>query len=116
MQNKLWFVVADQSRVLIFQEREAGVLDAIHTFDHPEARQHVSDLMTGSRGRLYGAASNDPFAAFRRPPNRLDKLPGLYLASGSAHPGGGMPLAIQSGAAAAAVIFRDHPTAMDVSP
>ncbi|MFT5683528.1 MAG: phytoene desaturase, partial [Myxococcota bacterium] len=45
----------------------------------------------GSRGSIYGAASNDMLAAFRRPPNRISKIPGLYLASGSAHPGGGMP-------------------------
>lgn len=42
----------------------------------------------GSRGSIYGAASNGPFAAFRRPPNRVRGVRGLYLASGSAHPGG----------------------------
>lgn len=40
----------------------------------------------GSRGAIYGAASNDRFAAFRRPANRVGGVPGLYLASGSAHP------------------------------
>lgn len=55
----------------------------------------------GSRGSLYGAASNSMFAAFNRPPNRVPKLRGLALASGSAHPGGGMPLCLQSGKLAA---------------
>ncbi len=69
----------------------------------------------GSRGSLYGAASNDPFAAFRRPPTASIKLPGLYLASGSAH----LAAACRwpsSPAPPPRVIFRDHPTAMDVSP
>ncbi len=61
----------------------------------------------GSRGALYGAASNDPFAAFRRPPNAVSRIPGLYLASGSAHPGGGMPLCLQSGRLAAEALTRD---------
>ena len=61
----------------------------------------------GSRGSIYGAASNDMLAAFRRPPNRLSGIPGLYLASGSAHPGGGMPLAMLSGQAAASAAMED---------
>ena len=61
----------------------------------------------GSRGSIYGAASNDMLAAFRRPPNRLSGIPGLYLASGSAHPGGGMPLAMLSGQAAANAAMED---------
>ncbi len=55
----------------------------------------------GSRGAIYGAASNDRFAAFQRPPNRVRRIPGLYLASGSAHPGGGLPMVALSGMAAA---------------
>ncbi len=55
----------------------------------------------GSRGSLYGAASNGRLAAFRRPANRVDAVPGLVLAGGSAHPGGGVPLSLQSGLQAA---------------
>lgn len=61
----------------------------------------------GSGGALYGAASNGPWAAFRRPPNRVRAVPGLYLASGSAHPGGGVPLCVLSGRAAAAAALED---------
>jgi hypothetical protein len=61
----------------------------------------------GSRGSLYGAASNSRSAAFQRPGNRVDRLPGLYLASGTAHPGGGMPLALASGRLAAAAALQD---------
>lgn len=62
----------------------------------------------GSRGSIYGASSNDMFAAFKRPANRVSKLPGLYMASGGAHPGGGMPLAMLSGVAAARAAAKDH--------
>lgn len=61
----------------------------------------------GSRGALYGAASNSPFAAFRRPPNRIPGSPPVYLASGSAHPGGGVPLCVLSGEAAARALLGD---------
>jgi phytoene dehydrogenase-like protein len=61
----------------------------------------------GSRGAIYGAASNDRFAAFKRPPNRVSGVPGLYLASGSAHPGGGLPMVALSGMAAADCLSGD---------
>lgn len=70
----------------------------------------------GSRGAIYGAASNSPMAAFSRPPNRCDGLPGLYLACGGAHPGGGMPLALQSGRLAAAALRADRPDALRPLP
>jgi 1-hydroxycarotenoid 3,4-desaturase len=59
----------------------------------------------GSSGSLYGAASNDRLSAFRRAPNALSGVPGLFLASGSAHPGGGVPLCAQSGLLAAQAVL-----------
>jgi phytoene desaturase len=57
---------------------------------------------TGStHGSLYGIASHSPLAAFLRHPNRSRRIRGLYFAGGSAHPGGGMPLALLSGILAA---------------
>jgi phytoene dehydrogenase-like protein len=68
----------------------------------------LADAFPGSRGSIYGAASNSPLSAFRRPPNRVARVGGLYLASGSAHPGGGVPLCILSGAAAARAVLADR--------
>lgn len=57
---------------------------------------------TGSSyGSLYGIASNDRLSAFFRHPNRSRRIRGLYFCGGSAHPGGGMPLALLSGSLAA---------------
>ena len=57
---------------------------------------------TGStHGSLYGIASHSPVSAFLRHPNRSRRIGGLYFAGGSAHPGGGMPLALLSGMLAA---------------
>lgn len=62
----------------------------------------------GSDGALYGPASNSMMAAFRRLPNRIPGYAGLYVASGSAHPGGGIPLAAQSGRLAADCVVADR--------
>ncbi|MEP1854532.1 1-hydroxycarotenoid 3,4-desaturase CrtD, partial [Nonlabens ulvanivorans] len=48
------------------------------------------------RGALYGAASNDKFAAFLRHPNFNKGLKNLYHVGGSVHPGGGIPLCLLS--------------------
>lgn len=61
----------------------------------------------GTRGTIYGASSNAKMSAFNRPANRVAKVPGLYLASGGAHPGGGVPLCIQSGRVAAKLAAED---------
>ncbi|MEM7678989.1 MAG: FAD-dependent oxidoreductase, partial [Myxococcota bacterium] len=67
----------------------------------------LAERFVGSRGSLYGAASHGPRSAFTRPANRVPGIQGLYLASGSAHPGGGMPLATQSGHLAAQALQED---------
>lgn len=61
----------------------------------------------GNRGAIYGFSSNSMSAAFQRPDNRDRKLRGLYYASGSAHPGGGVPLVTLSGMAAAGCVLDD---------
>ncbi len=88
-------------RVMMSRLRSAGIVEPE---DEVVWRRTPTDLarrFPGSRGALYGAASHSWNAAFKRPPNVVDRVPGLYLASGSAHPGGGLPLAALSGRAAA---------------
>lgn len=69
----------------------------------------LANRFRGSRGAIYGAASNSQFAAFQRAPNRVATISNLYLASGSAHPGGGVPMCLLSGRAAARAALEDRP-------
>ncbi len=61
----------------------------------------------GHQGAIYGFSSNTKLAAFRRPNNRASAIKRLYFASGSAHPGGGVPLVTLSGMAAARNVIDD---------
>ena len=49
-----------------------------------------------NRGSIYGTSSNNKMSAFVRPRNKLRDLQNLYLVGGSTHPGGGIPLVVQS--------------------
>lgn len=78
-----------------------------HTLHATITPDIVQDWYGGNRGALYGFSSNSRWAAFLRPPNRSNRLKGVYYASGSAHPGGGVPLVTLSGIAAADCAARD---------
>ena len=61
-------------------------------------------LFPATGGALYGQASHGWMASFRRP-GAASRLPGLYLAGGSVHPGPGVPMAAMSGRLAAATLM-----------
>ena len=52
-------------------------------------------------GAIYGSASNRPWTAFLRPPQRAPGIRRLYFVGGGSHPGGGIPLVLLSGRAVA---------------
>lgn len=87
--------------------RSRGLIDDDDHIVWRRTPQGLAERFPGSQGSLYGAASNDKFAAFQRPANSAPGIPGMYLASGSAHPGGGVPLCIQSGRQAAQELLED---------
>jgi 1-hydroxycarotenoid 3,4-desaturase len=57
-------------------------------------------------GALYGQASHGWMASFRRGGAR-SRIPGLYFAGGSVHPGAGLPMAALSGILAAQAVTKD---------
>jgi phytoene desaturase len=58
--------------------------------------QLIERNTSSHRGSLYGASSNSKFAAFLRHPNFSGQLKQLYFCGGSVHPGGGIPLCLNS--------------------
>ncbi len=63
-------------------------------------------LFPATGGALYGRAGHGWRASFERPGAR-SRIPGLYMAGGSVHPGPGVPMAALSGTLAAACIHAD---------
>ncbi len=83
----------------------------LHVDQTPEASvitapQDFHELFPATGGALYGQAVHGSMATFQRPGSRT-KLPGLYLAGGSTHPGAGVPMAALSGRLAASSVIAD---------
>lgn len=57
-------------------------------------------------GSIYGTSSNSRLSAFVRPRNKERSFTNLYLVGGSTHPGGGIPLVIQSAFNAVQILER----------
>jgi len=64
-------------------------------------------LFPSTGGALYGPASHGWAASFRRQGSRT-RIPGLYCAGGSTHPGAGVPMAALSGRLAVECLLSDR--------
>lgn len=56
----------------------------------------LENMYFGKQGSIYGNASNNRMSAFYRHPNFSKIIEGLYFAGVTVHPGGGIPLALNS--------------------
>lgn len=72
-----------------FQEADIEMSEVITPHDFEE--RYLTN-----RGSIYGFSSNNSFAAFLRPRNKVRQLENVYLTGGSTHPGGGIPLVFTS--------------------
>ena len=105
-----WNQLVPQMRQQIIQK----INRMLHTDIEPLIEvEHCMDPLTieknyhGKQGSIYGNASNNAFAAFYRHANYSKKIRGLYFAGVTVHPGGGIPLALNSAKIAADCIRRD---------
>lgn len=99
-----WAAVAAQARAAVLKRvsRALGCdVGALIRVEKIIAPPDIERDTGSTHGSLYGIASHSPLSAFLRHPNRSRRIRGLYVAGGSAHPGGGMPLALLSGILAA---------------
>ncbi|MBM3456087.1 MAG: NAD(P)/FAD-dependent oxidoreductase [Bacteroidetes bacterium] len=69
--------------------------DYIEEEDFSDPRK-IEQQYFGKQGSIYGNSSNSSFSAFYRHPNFSKQLKGLYFAGVTVHPGGGIPLALNS--------------------
>ncbi|MEN8816490.1 MAG: 1-hydroxycarotenoid 3,4-desaturase CrtD [Nonlabens sp.] len=120
-----WFVMINapgdygQNWDLMVQESKAQIIKKIKKCLQVDITEHITteyiltpqgiEKNTSSyRGALYGAASNNKFAAFLRHPNFNGKIKNLYHVGGSVHPGGGIPLCLLSAQITADLIKKEQ--------
>ncbi|MEM6640489.1 MAG: 1-hydroxycarotenoid 3,4-desaturase CrtD [Pseudomonadota bacterium] len=107
-----------EDTVTTMQARAEAVMSACgltleHATSDVTTPNSFNTLFPCTGGALYGQATHGMFASFQRAA-AATKLPGLFVAGGSAHPGAGIPMATMSGRLAAnavATALSLHPTA-----
>lgn len=67
----------------------------------------IEERYLGKAGSIYGNASNNRYSAFYRHPNFSKDINGLYFVGVSVHPGGGIPLALNSARLATEFLKKD---------
>jgi phytoene desaturase len=88
----------DYAQKIISELEERGLTGLSEHIQYQEIRSpfHFYDRYRSNKGSIYGTSSNGLLSAFLRPRNRSKKIDGLFLTGGSVHPGGGIPLVLQS--------------------
>ena len=78
------------------------------TCEHILEPRSIESKTSSYAGALYGNASNNRYAAFLRHKNFSSEYKGLYFCGGSVHPGGGIPLCLNSAKIVAQLIKEDY--------
>jgi len=107
--NQDWKVAKKTYPDIIINKLQQYGLDNLRGSIETQAVLAPPDFYTkyrSNRGSIYGTSSNSRLAAFMRPRNKIKEIKGLYMAGGSTHPGGGIPLVILSAMHAVTLIER----------
>jgi len=94
------------ARVMERLGRCGVTLDPMPSSNTVTTPRDFAALLPGTGGALYGRASHGWRATFEREGTR-SRLPGLYFAGGSIHPGAGVPMAALSGWTSAQCVMTD---------
>ena len=94
-------VLRKLSRIL-----DESIEDFIEVEDYTDPVR-MESIYSGKQGSIYGNSSNSKMAAFYRHPNFSNKIKGLYFAGVTVHPGGGIPLALNSAKITEKCILKD---------
>ena len=74
---------------------QTNIEDLIETED-VMTPENIQSWYSGKNGSIYGNSSNNKYAAFYRHANFSKDVKGLYFVGVTVHPGGGIPLALNS--------------------
>ena len=106
-----WDTVIERSRTKIIDKLSRLLKQDISELIEQESildPRTIESKTQSYQGALYGASSNNKFAAFLRHPNFKSNLQNLYFCGGSVHPGGGIPLCLLSGKIVADLIEKNE--------
>jgi phytoene dehydrogenase-like protein len=94
-----WDTLIAQSRKDILQKlsfRLGQNIEALILNESILDPRSIESKTSSFQGSLYGSSSNNRYAAFLRHANFSSQISNLYFCGGSVHPGGGIPLCLQS--------------------
>jgi len=95
-----WDALIDEARTHILKKLSRLLnkdIEALIEYEFVLDPRGIESKTQSYQGALYGASSNNKFAAFLRHPNFKSSIKNLYFCGGSVHPGGGIPLCLLSG-------------------
>lgn len=105
-----WDAYKQQAKQLIVQKLNRMLQTNIESLIEEEAILDpvlIEHKTASYMGSLYGTSSNSKMAAFLRHPNFTNSIKGLYFVGGSVHPGGGIPLCLQSAKIMSSLVVED---------
>ena len=102
--------IIEKTRVEVLRKLSASLsakMEDLIEFETVLDPRLIESKTMSYQGALYGASSNNKFAAFLRHPNFSQQISNLYFCGGSVHPGGGIPLCLLSGKIVSELILKD---------
>lgn len=94
-----WETYTRQLRQIMIDKVSHALGEDIHQYIEVEDVMNpvlIEDWYSGKQGSIYGNSSNSKFAAFYRHANFSKAIKNLYFVGVTVHPGGGIPLALNS--------------------